>query len=282
MPTMMDWTLNSELKPFLPQAAIIRVFYYSSSERKHRGTVLRAAKTSQTATRLNLTLHVTNLYLLGHLAFLSPWDLPAAVQDREKTENCMQKEKEVQLMWEEVEQYTALPSCPRGAWLSHSFCSACAIELQQPYFPNKSWGQVWAPGLFIRQSKAFKVPVSEQRDCVEDLLLIRCAQRKPCKTGAWHSNWASGSKQSQDISSEGERALVQLDMSLQEENSPESPPAFIIYLFICHLFCLFKKLQPKPTKFGLPREIRQRKDKNFASHRMDNRSRRRRDSQGWR
>lgn len=71
MPAMIDWTLNSELKPFLPQAAIIRVFYYSN-ERKHRGTVLRAAKTSQTATRLNLTLHVTNLYLLGHLAFLSP------------------------------------------------------------------------------------------------------------------------------------------------------------------------------------------------------------------
>lgn len=72
MPAMMDWTLNSELKPFLPQAAIIRVFYYSSSERKHRGTVLRAVKRSQTTTRLNLTLHVTNLYLLGHLAFLSP------------------------------------------------------------------------------------------------------------------------------------------------------------------------------------------------------------------
>lgn len=72
MPAIMSWTLNSELKPFLPHAAIIRVFYHSSSEIQRRGTVLRAAETSQTATRLSLTLHVTKLYLLGHLAFLSP------------------------------------------------------------------------------------------------------------------------------------------------------------------------------------------------------------------
>lgn len=30
MPAMMDWTLNSELKPFLPQAAMIRVFYHTA------------------------------------------------------------------------------------------------------------------------------------------------------------------------------------------------------------------------------------------------------------
>lgn len=136
-------------------------------------------------------------------------------------------------MWGETEQRTTFLRQLRDASPPSSVGIESASEPRQFHFLNKGSGQVWARGLFIRQSEAFKVPVGEQRDCSEELFLIRCARRKPCKTGAWRCNRTSGSKQSQDISNEGERALAQPTLSLQKK-TPEILPPFI--LFIYYLF----------------------------------------------